>query len=145
MSSDGSQRTAEQNTFLERRCLWKNDAYDKHVHAFGCCSSQGILASPRGTTQPHGLVAGMAFVFVPIAADRSKHRPGNIAPIQLISAVGAWALILLNQAVLASSLRQGLPILACASFATNLTALWPGEHRLRPNVGGIAIEPRERR
>jgi|GEM_PF-2276807 len=81
----------------------------------------------RFLAEPFGLmvfVAGMAFVFVPIAADRSKHRPGNVAPIQLISAVGAWALILLNQAVLASSLRQGSPILACASFATNLTTLW---------------------
>jgi hypothetical protein len=81
----------------------------------------------RFLAEPFGImifVAGMAFALVPIAADRSKHRPGNVAPIQLISAAGAWALILLNQAILVSSLQQGSPIVACASFATNLTTVW---------------------
>jgi hypothetical protein len=70
------------------------------------------------------VVATMALSIVPIMMDRSKHRPGNFAPIQLISAIGAWALLLMNEALLVSSLREGSPILACASFATLLTTLW---------------------
>lgn len=80
-----------------------------------------FLAAPFGLIV---FVIGMAAAIVPIATDRSKHQPGNFAPIQLISAVGAWALILLNQAVLVSSLWRGSPILACASVATILTTLW---------------------
>jgi hypothetical protein len=80
-----------------------------------------LLAEPLALTVT---VTTMALVIVPIMVDRSRHRPGNFAPIQLISAIGAWALLLLNEALLVSSLRQHSPILACASFATLLATLW---------------------
>ena len=80
-----------------------------------------LLAEPLALTVT---VATMAFLLVPIMVDRSRHRPGNFAPIQLISAIGAWALLLLNEALLVSSLRERSPILACASFATLLATLW---------------------
>lgn len=68
-------------------------------------------------------LAGMLVTIVPILADRSRHRPGNLAPIQLISAIGAWALVILNAAMLVVSMPEGSPIVACASLATVLTAL----------------------
>src|SRR5687768_13383672 len=80
-----------------------------------------LLAEPLALTV---VVTTMAFAIVPIMVDRSRHRPGNFAPIQLISAIGAWALLLLNEALLVSSLRESSPILACASFATLLATLW---------------------
>jgi hypothetical protein len=64
-----------------------------------------------------------ALTIVPIMTDRSRHRPGNVAPIQLISAIGAWALLFLNAASLVSSVREHSPIVACACFATLLTTL----------------------
>lgn len=64
-----------------------------------------------------------AFTIVPVMADRSRHRPGNVAPIQLISAIGAWALLLLNAASFVSSVREHSPIVAYACFATLLTTL----------------------
>jgi len=66
---------------------------------------------------------GMLVTLVPIMTDRSRHRPGNIAPIQLISTIGAWALLLLQEAMLVASIRDGSLIVACASFATLLTTL----------------------
>jgi hypothetical protein len=80
-----------------------------------------LLAEPLALTV---LVITMAFAVVPIMVDRSRHRPGNFAPIQLISALGAWALLLLNEALLINSFRESSPILACASVATLLTTLW---------------------
>ena len=70
------------------------------------------------------LLAGLLVTMVPIMADRSRHRPGNLAPIQLISAIGGWALLLLDEAMLVASLREGSPIVSCASLATLLTTLW---------------------
>ena len=90
-----------------------------------------LLAEPLALTVT---VTTMAFVIVPIMVDRSRHRPGNFAPIQLISAIGAWALLLLNEALLVSSLRQHSAILACASFATLLATLW---QLLRRNNGHV--------
>lgn len=75
------------------------------------------------------LVTTMALAIVPVMVDRSRLRPGNFAPIQLISAIGAWALLLLNEALLVSSLREGSSIVACASFATLLATLWQFLHR----------------
>jgi hypothetical protein len=69
-------------------------------------------------------VTTMAFAIVPTMMDRSRHRPGNFAPIQLISAVGAWALLLIDEALLVSSFRERSPIVACASLATLLATLW---------------------
>jgi hypothetical protein len=67
--------------------------------------------------------AGLFAVLIPIMADRSRHRPGNVAPIQLISAIGACALLLLQEALLVAAVRDGSPIVACASFATLLTTM----------------------
>jgi hypothetical protein len=62
--------------------------------------------------------AGMAVTIIPIMADRARHRPGNVAPIQLISTIGTWALLLLDASIGDDSL-----IIACASFATLLTTI----------------------
>ena len=79
-----------------------------------------LLAGPLGKLLFFG---GMLVTIVPITADRSRHRPGNVAPIQLISTIGAWALLLFQEAVLVASIRDGSPIVACASFATLLTTI----------------------
>jgi hypothetical protein len=81
-----------------------------------------LLAEPRAAVAV--VVTTSAFAIVPIMVDRSRYRPGNFAPIQLISAIGAWALLLLNEALLISSLRVCSAIPACASFATLVTTLW---------------------
>jgi Zn-dependent protease with chaperone function len=78
-----------------------------------------ILAEPLVV-----LLGGMLVTIVPILADRSRHRPGNLAPVQLISAIGAWALVILNAAMLVVSSQDGSPIVACASLATLSTALF---------------------
>ena len=64
------------------------------------------------------ILGGMLVTFVPMMADRSRHRPGNVAPIQLISTIGAWALLLLDASIGDRSLS-----VSCASFATLLTIL----------------------
>lgn len=77
-------------------------------------------------TEPFGKIlffSGLLATTVPIMADRSRHRPGNIAPIQLISAVGASALLLLQEAMLVASICDGSLIVAFASFATLLTTV----------------------
>ena len=79
-----------------------------------------LLATPLGKIL---FFAGMLATMVPIMADRSRHRPGNVAPIQLISAIGAWALLLLQEAMLVASMREGSLIVACASFATLLVTV----------------------
>jgi hypothetical protein len=79
-----------------------------------------LLAGPLGKVL---FFAGMFATIVPIMADRSRHRPGNIVPVQLISAIGAWALLLLQQAMLVTAIREGSLIVACASFATLLTTI----------------------
>lgn len=79
-----------------------------------------LLAGPLGKLLFFG---GMLVTLVPILADRSRHRPGNVAPIQWISAIGAWALLLLQEAMLVVSIREASPIVACASFATLLTTI----------------------
>ena len=80
-----------------------------------------LLTEPLALTV---IVVTMALAIVPIIVDRSRQRPGNFAPIQLISALGAWALLLFHEAIFVNSLREHSPILACASFATLLTTLW---------------------
>lgn len=79
-----------------------------------------LLAGPLGKVLFFG---GMLVTLVPILADRSRHRPGSIAPIQWISTIGAWALLLLQKAMLVVSIREASPIVACASFATLLTTI----------------------
>jgi hypothetical protein len=68
-------------------------------------------------------LVGMAVTIVPIIGDRSRHRPGNVAPIQLISSVGAWALVILQESVLVAALRESSWIVATASGATLVTLL----------------------
>lgn len=80
-----------------------------------------LLEEPLALTV---LVTTMALAIVPLMVDRSRHRPGNFAPIQLISVIGACALLLLNEAFLVNSLRQRSPLLACASAATLVIMLW---------------------
>jgi hypothetical protein len=66
--------------------------------------------------------AGMVATIVFIMADRSRHRPENIVPLQLISTIGGWAL-LLQQVMLVTSIRKGSLIVACAALATLLTTI----------------------
>ena len=60
--------------------------------------------------------------FVAIIADRPEKRPGNLAPIQLITALGAWALIVINSVVAAVACANSSAALAVAPVATILSA-----------------------
>ena len=60
--------------------------------------------------------------FVAIIADRPEKRPGNLAPIQLITALGAWALIVVNSVIAAVASASGSAALAVAPVATILSA-----------------------
>jgi hypothetical protein len=66
-------------------------------------------------------ILGVIFV---IAGDRRERRPGNIAPTQLISAAGAWALVFANASALAIAIRDGSLILGCSVVATLAIALF---------------------
>jgi hypothetical protein len=79
-----------------------------------------LLAGPLGKFLFFG---GMLVTLVPIMADRSRHRPGNIAPIQWISTIGASALLLLQGTMFVVSIREGSLIVAGTSFATLLTTI----------------------
>jgi hypothetical protein len=67
-------------------------------------------------------VAVAAFL-IAIAGYRPERRPGNLTPIQLISAAGAWALVLANASALAVAIYTGSVILVCAVAATIAIAL----------------------
>src|SRR5688572_23382562 len=65
----------------------------------------------------------MAFMaLMVVVADRPEKRPGNLAPIQLITALGAWALIVVNSVVAAVACVSGFVALAVAPIATILCA-----------------------
>lgn len=66
-------------------------------------------------------ILGVIFV---IAGDRRERRPGNIAPTQLISAAGAWALVFANASALAIAIRDGSLILGCSVAAMLAIALF---------------------
>jgi len=88
------------------------------------------------------LIAIFATV-VTILADRPEKRPGNLAPIQLITALGAWALIVINSVVVAVACAAGSIALAVAPVATILCAAilfargTGGEHAARSLPGSV--------
>jgi peptidase M48-like protein len=71
----------------------------------------------------YSLTFAMAFMaLMVVVADRPEKRPGNLAPIQLIMALGAWALIVVNSVVAAVACASGSAALAVAPVATILCA-----------------------
>lgn len=71
----------------------------------------------------YSLTFAMAFMaLMVVVADRPEKRPGNLAPIQLITALGAWALIVVNSVVAAVACASGSAALAVAPVATILCA-----------------------
>jgi hypothetical protein len=60
---------------------------------------------------------------VPIISNRPARRPGNLVPIQLISALGAWALVIANASAMAIGIRDRSPVLLCTAMATMAIAL----------------------
>lgn len=69
------------------------------------------------------LLAIVASVMTTILGHRPERRPGNLAPVQLISAVGAWTLVFANAAAMAIAIRDGSAILLCTVAATLAIAL----------------------
>jgi len=59
---------------------------------------------------------------IAVVAERPDKRPGNLAPIQLITAFGAWSLIVVDSVIVALACRTGVPALAIAPVATILCA-----------------------
>lgn len=68
-------------------------------------------------------IAAIFAALVTILADRPEKRPGNLAPIQLITALGAWALIVIISVVAAVACAAGSAALAVAPVATILCAV----------------------
>lgn len=68
-----------------------------------------------------GIVAALLSMLVAIVGDVAERKPGNLTPIQLISAIGAWALVLANASAMA--IRDGSPILFSTAAATFVVAL----------------------
>lgn len=62
-------------------------------------------------------------VMMPVILDRRERRPGNLIPIQLISALGAWALVLANASAIAIAIRDGSVILLGSATSTLAIAL----------------------
>jgi hypothetical protein len=60
---------------------------------------------------------------VAIIRHRPERRPGNLTPIQWISALGAWTLVLANASAIAIAIRDGSIILLCTATATLAVAL----------------------
>ncbi|HEV7488298.1 MAG TPA: hypothetical protein VGQ65_21700 [Thermoanaerobaculia bacterium] len=79
------------------------------------------------------LVALLALL-IPIVGDLRARRPGNLVPIQLISALGAWALVLANASAIAIGIRDGSLVLLCTATATFAIAL---TSMLRQNAAGV--------
>jgi hypothetical protein len=67
-------------------------------------------------------LAAVFAAFAVVIADRPEKRPGNLAPIQLITALGAWALIVVNSVVAGLACVTGSAALAIAPVATILCA-----------------------
>lgn len=62
-------------------------------------------------------------ILVAILRYRPERRPANLTPIQWISALGAWALVLANASAIAIAIRDGSVILLCTATATLAAAL----------------------
>jgi hypothetical protein len=69
------------------------------------------------------LIVLIVWILVAIIRDHPERKPGNLAPIQLISALGAWALVLANASAIAIAIRDGSGILLCTATATFAVAL----------------------
>lgn len=67
--------------------------------------------------------AAIISLLMAIVGNRPERRPGNLAPIQLISAMGAWALVLANASAIAIAIHDGSVILLCTVAATLTIAL----------------------
>lgn len=67
-------------------------------------------------------LAAVLAAFAVVITDRPEKRPGNLAPIQLITALGAWALIVFNSVVVGVACVTGSAALAMAPVATILCA-----------------------
>lgn len=67
------------------------------------------------------LAAASAALMV-VIAHRPEKRPGNLAPVQLITALGAWALIAINAVLVGVACAGELVSLAIAPMATILSA-----------------------
>jgi hypothetical protein len=65
----------------------------------------------------------LVVLFVPIIVDRPARKPRNLTPVQLISALGAWALIFANASAIAIAIRDGSLVLLCTAAATFAIAL----------------------
>jgi hypothetical protein len=70
------------------------------------------------------ILASLVGVFVVILGYRSERKPGNLAPVQLISAAGAWALVFANASALAIAIRDGSLILSGSVAVTLAIALF---------------------
>jgi len=71
-------------------------------------------------------VALSAMVFCTLlafAGNRPERKPGNLAPIQWISALGAWALIFANASAIAIGIWSASAILLCTAISTLAVAL----------------------
>ncbi|HWJ41187.1 MAG TPA: hypothetical protein VNT29_08640, partial [Candidatus Limnocylindrales bacterium] len=66
-------------------------------------------------------IIGVASI-VAVIVERPDKRPGNLAPIQLISAFGAWSLIVVDSVFAALACIADAPALAIAPVATILCA-----------------------
>jgi hypothetical protein len=75
------------------------------------------------TTEKILVAAAIAGLLLAIAGRRPERRPGNLAPIQLISALGAWALVFANASALAIAIRDGSLVLLSAAVVTLAIAL----------------------
>lgn len=69
------------------------------------------------------VAAAVAGLLLAIVGKRPEKRPGNLAPIQLISALGAWALVVANASAIAIAIRDGSLILFSAAGAALTIAL----------------------
>jgi hypothetical protein len=78
------------------------------------------------------IAAGSAALIV-VIANRPEKRPGNLAPIQLITALGAWALLAINAVLVGVACAGGFVSLAIAPVATLVSAAigfaYGGGHR----------------
>jgi len=70
---------------------------------------------------PSTIVAILAS-FTAVLADRPEKRPGNLAPMQLITALGAWVRIIINSIV--AAVACAFESAALAGACIDLSRLW---------------------
>ena len=98
------------------------------------------------------VVAAMLASVVAILADQPEKRPGNLAPIQLISALGAWSLLVVDGVVASMAIAAGsvamtvVPAITIVSAAIVFARGSGGERSARSvpdSVGVVIAEIRE--